>query len=138
MTPKLWGYVGIGIAVLALIGAVMWQANKLIKVGQELGEARSTISDLRVKLKTQRDADRAEWDKLRADLETCHERVDAAVTEGERWKAEWDRIRRRPPRTVTVEVEAETWHESLIEGHNKFLDRLEALRNENADPTPFG
>jgi hypothetical protein len=137
MTPKLWGYVGIGIAVLALIGAVMWQANKLIKVGQELGEARSTISDLRGKLKAQRDADRAAWDKLRADLVECNERVDAAVTEGEKWKTEWDRIRRRPPREVIVEVEAETWHESLIEGHTKFLGQLEALRNETSGPTPF-
>jgi hypothetical protein len=138
MTPKLWGYVGIGIAVLALIGAVMWQANKLIKVGQELGEARAIQADLRAKLKDLRDADRAEWDKLRADLVECNERVDAAVTEGERWKTEWDRIRRRPPREVIVEVEATTWHESLIEGHGKFLDRLEGLRSEDTGPTPFG
>ena len=138
MTPKLWGYVGIGIAVLALIGAVMWQANKLIKVGQELGEARAVQADLRAKLKDLRDTDRAEWDKLRADLAECHERVDEAVEQGEIWRIEWEKIRRRPPRKVIVEVEATTWHESLIEGHGKFLDRLEGLRSEDTGPTPFG
>lgn len=138
MTPKLWGYLGVGVGVLALIAAVIWQMNVAVKRGIELGEARATIEDLRGKLKEKRDADRAEWDKLRADIINCEERVTAATTIGDEWKAKWDTIRRRPPRTVTVEVESETWHESLVEGHAKLLAGLERIRAYEDTPYPPG
>jgi len=138
MTPKLAGYLGIGVGVLALIVALVWQMNVAVKRGIELGEARATIEDLRGKLKEKRDADRAEWDKLRADIDNCEERVTAATTLGDEWKEKWDTMRRRPPREVTVEVESETWHESLVEGHAKFLAGLERIRTYEDTPYPPG
>lgn len=138
MTPKLWGYVGIGIGVLGLIAVIAWQMNSLMNKGIELGKAQATIEDLREKLKEKRDADREAWDTLRAKVAACNERVDAAVTLGDEWKEKWDTIRRRPPRTVTVEVESETWHESLVEGHTKFLAGLERIRSNEDDPYPPG
>ena len=46
MTGKLYGYVGIGIAILALIGVVAWEMNSLMKKGIELGKAKSEIAFL--------------------------------------------------------------------------------------------
>lgn len=138
MNPKLWGYVGIGIGVLALIAVIGWQMNSLMKKGIELGEARATIEDLREKLKDKRDADRVVWDELREKIALCDERVAAAAAIGDEWKEKWDTIRRRPPRTVTVEVESETWHESLVEGHTQFLAGLERIRSNEDNPYPPG
>jgi len=50
MTPKMYGYVGIGIGILILAAAVLWQANSLMKKGIELGEAKSTIKGLRTEV----------------------------------------------------------------------------------------
>lgn len=138
MTPKLWGYVGIGIGILALIAVLVWQMNIAIKRGIELGEARATISDLQQKLKASRDSDRAAWDELRAGLARCEERITEANEIGDKWREEWEKIRRRPPREVIVEVEAGTWHESLVEGHQKFLDGLERIRANEDTPIPPG
>lgn len=132
--PKVWAYLGVGIGVLGLMGLVFWQANSLMKKGVALGKAESTIERLRETIKIQRDADRTEWDKLREDLVVCNERVDAAEAAGNAWKEEADRIKLRPPRIVTVEIESETWHDSLVEGHGKLLAGLERLRDED---TPF-
>ena len=51
ITPKLWGYVGIGAGVLVLVAAVLWQANSLMKKGIELGKAKSTIETLEGEVK---------------------------------------------------------------------------------------
>ncbi len=134
--PKIWGYVGIGIAILLVVGVIMAQANSLIKKGEKLGRAESVIEGLRAELKEKRDADREAWDKLRADLVECKERVDTAVAAGDLWKEEFDRIKLRPPRTVTVEIESTTWRESLVEGHGKLLDGLERLRDEDTSFPP--
>jgi len=134
MQGKLAAYVGIGILVLVLVGAVLSQANSLMKKGVALGEANGIIADLRESLKEKREADKAAWDELRADVVECNERVDAAELAGAEWKAKWGIIRRRPARTVTVEIESTTWHESLVEGHGKLLAGLERIRDED---TPF-
>lgn len=131
---KVWGYVGIGLALLALVGAVLWQMNIAVKRGIELGEANAVIKDLRGKLKEQRAEEQAKWEKLKAEVVECNERVDAAVAAGENLREAYQEIKQRPPREVIVEIESTTWHESLVEGHGKLLAGLEEIRNETPYP----
>jgi ATP:corrinoid adenosyltransferase len=134
MTPKIWGYAGIGIVVVALIAGVLWQANQLIKVGREAGEAKAIEAGLRESLQELRDQKAKEVRELKESNENCMDHLSEIEAASNEWKAKWESIRMRPPRTVTVEIESTTWEESLVEGHGKLLVGLEGIRNEG---TPY-
>jgi hypothetical protein len=137
ISPKMWAYLGVGVGVLGLIAIIAWQMNSLMEKGVELGKAEATINDLRESLKETRDRKSEEIRVLKESNATCLEGLTEAERLGNEWHAKWDTIRRRPPRTVTVEIESTTWHESLIEGHQQFLGGLEGIRNADA-PYPPG
>lgn len=127
-------YVAIGTGVLLALAVVLWQANKLVKMGRELGEAKAVEEKLRGELKDSRDARAKEVRELKVELLTCTDQVKDIAAASAEWQAKWEAIRRRPPREVTVEIESETWHDSLVEGHSKLLSGLERIRDED---TPF-
>ena len=133
---KLWGYAGIAAFIMALAAVIIWQANSLMHKGIELGQAKAVEKGLREEVQHLRNQRAEEVKLLKEELASCTDQWAAAEEAGNEYRAKWDEIRRRPPIVRTVEVEATTWKESLVEGHEKFLSRLEGVRNANDSYPP--
>jgi hypothetical protein len=119
MTPKLWGYLGIGVFLLVLVGFIGCQANKLVKTGEKLGKAEAVEKDLREKLKEERDAHNAEIDSYSTLIENCRADLQAELDLSVLYREEIDRLKLRPPKEVIIEIESTDLLEGLVEGHEK-------------------
>lgn len=128
MNPKPWGYVGIGVLVLVLISGILWQANKLIRVGEKLGKAEAIEKELRDTLKTERDERKGEVDSLNTIIENCSADLAQEVTLSTAYREEVERLKLVPPKRETIVLESTNCTDGLAEAHMKAIRRMEEAR----------
>ena len=138
MTSKLWGYVGIGVIVLALIALCLVQATKLVKIGKDLGESKAIQKqleterdDARAELKDERDQHHAEIDSYSTLIETCKHDLDQKSRLAALYKTELDQVKMKPPKRETIVLESTNCTDALAEAHEKTMKILEAHREES-------
>lgn len=108
MNPRYIGWIGGLLLLLALAGAALWQANKLVSVGVENGELHARVAELEHQLHAQNLACREAVAQIEEGIAYCQERVSTAEAVGQEWQRKYDELAGRPPRVVRVPVEIES------------------------------
>lgn len=134
---KLWGYIGVGAAGLALIGLVLWQMNSLMKKGVALGKAEAEIEkrderivELEEAIVEERGEFTGKVDSLNTIIENCKFDLSEQLRLGGLYREEIDRLKLRPPVRETVVLESTNCTDGLAEAHMKAIQHMEGRREE--------
>lgn len=128
MNPKIYGYAGIGILVLVLISGILWQANKLIRVGEKLGQAKAVEKELRDTLKKERNKHNGQVTSLNTIIENCKFDLGEEIKLSTAYREEVEKLKLIPPKRETIVLESTNCTDGLVEAHMKAIRRMEVAR----------
>jgi hypothetical protein len=135
MQLKILGAIGAGVMVIGLVGFAIWQANRLVATGQELGQLRAEKAELERQLTEKVAEVMGLIDSYEFKVQGCLDQVAAAQKAGEIWMARIAYLEEHPI-TVTDEVtiEATDCTEGLVEGRAIARARIQEVRNAITPP----
>lgn len=103
--PRIAAGLGIGVVVLGLIAGVLWQANKLIAIGQENGTLKSENADLKEELTTKVEAVRIEIAEAERLLNECNGALTSVNFIAETWEAQYHELEGSIPDVDSAPIE---------------------------------
>jgi hypothetical protein len=130
--PKLLMAGGAVLAVVLVIGAALWQANKLVRIGQDNAELRQRLEECQTKMAEDAASVREVIAMLEEDIAICNQRVIEANALGSEWERRYRELASRPPVRVEVPVEIEATEcvEALAEAQLEVAPAVAAALEE--------
>lgn len=129
MNPKILGIIGGGVLIVGVIAFALWQANGLVKLGEEKARLETENEELREQLTVKAEEVETKIDELTRRMETeCIAKVKTATDVGDRWRERYEELSGRGPviREVPVEIESTTCTGALYEGLAQVAEPIRA------------
>ena len=138
METRILAGVGIGIVLLALVSGVLWQASKLIAIGQENGRLTAEVKSLKIELTIKVEEVKAGIEEAERLLNECNGAITSANFVAATWEARYHELQTNIPsmEAEPIEIISEGCVPALAEGRSLAAAEIHRLLEGGEYVTP--